>query len=109
MEAIKKKVSVIPTDSGEIGGDVPNRGGVATLFELLKLANRLDLHTKYAQDYKDKNIRYSEMKEDVSTAIFEVLRPIQERRAEIEANFNFCNPTVIGVEPFEFIDLLEMM
>lgn len=88
LETIKKKVSVIPTDSGDMGGEVPKDGGVATLFELLKLANRLDLHTKYAQDYYDKNIRYSDVKNDVSQALFEILEPIQKRRAEIEASFD---------------------
>lgn len=91
LETIKKRLASVPTDSGEIGGDVPTTGGIATLFTLLKVANRLDLHTKYAQDYKDKKIRYSEMKTDVADAIYEVLRPIQERRAEIEKSFDLEN------------------
>jgi tryptophanyl-tRNA synthetase len=88
LETIKKKVSPVPTDSGDLGGEVPKGGGVATLFALLKLANREDLYNKYTQDYKDKNIRYSEMKPAVSEAIYETLKPIQERRREIEENFD---------------------
>jgi tryptophanyl-tRNA synthetase len=88
LDTIKSKIAVVPTDSGTEGGEVPTTGGVATLFSLLKLANRSDLHTKYAQAYADKNIRYSDMKNDVSQAIYDILKPIQEKRAEIESSFD---------------------
>ncbi len=88
LETIKKKLAGVPTDSGELGGEVPTSGGIATLFALLKLANRDDLYTKFAQDYKDKNIRYSELKPQVAEAIYEILKPIQERRARIESSFD---------------------
>lgn len=88
LETIKKKLAGVPTDSGELGGEVPTSGGIATLFALLKLANRDDLYTKFAQDYKDKNIRYSELKPQVAEVIYEVLKPIQERRARIESAFD---------------------
>lgn len=89
LETIKKRLTSVPTDAGDLGGDVPVKGGVATLFALFKLVNREDLYTKYAQDYKNKSIRYSDMKQDLSQAIYEELMPVQERRREIEANFNF--------------------
>ncbi len=88
LEEIKRKLAAVPTDSGILGGEVPSRGGVASLFALLKLANRDDLNTKYAQDYMGKTIRYSEMKSDISEAIFEILKPIQTKRAEIEKSFD---------------------
>jgi tryptophanyl-tRNA synthetase len=88
LETIKKKIAVVPTDSGEIGGDIPKNGGVATLFSLLKLANQEDLYNKYEQNYNAKNIRYSEMKADISQSIYELLLPIQERRREIEEDFD---------------------
>lgn len=91
LEIIKKRIAVVPTDSGDLGGEVPESGGVATLFALLRLAEREDLHNKYTQDYRDKNIRYSDMKGDVADAIFEVLRPIQDRRRDIEENFDLDN------------------
>lgn len=91
LETIKKKISVVPTDSGELGGDVPKTGGVASLFSFLRLFNCDGLYTKYEQDYRDKNIRYSDMKNDVSNVIFEYLEPIQRKRREIEENFDFKN------------------
>lgn len=88
LEEIKGKIAVVPTDSGEVGGDVPESGGVATLFTLLRLFEKNELHTKYTQDYKDKSIRYSDMKEQVSEAIFEELKPIQEKRKKLEQEFD---------------------
>lgn len=88
LETIKKRLASVPTDSGTLGGDVPKTGGVATLFTLLRILNKEDLYNKYAQDYRDKNIRYSEMKPEIADAIFEVLKPIQEKRAEIESSFD---------------------
>lgn len=88
LETIKKRLAAVPTDSGVLGGDVPSVGGVATLFKLLRILNQEDHFNKYSQDYRDKKIRYSEMKEELANIIFEALSPIQERRREIEANFD---------------------
>ncbi len=88
LETIKKRLAAVPTDSGELGGEVPETGGIATLFALLRLFGREDLHNKYEQDYKDKKIRYSEMKEELANIIYEVLKPIQQKRAEIESSFD---------------------
>jgi len=91
LETIKKELAAVPTDSGTLGGEVPESGGVATLFTLLKLSNRQDLYNKYAQDYKDKSIKYSEMKPDVAQALFEILKPIQEKRAKLADSFDLDN------------------
>jgi tryptophanyl-tRNA synthetase len=88
LSTIKQRLATVPTDSGTLGGEVPNAGGVATLFSLMKLVNRDDLYTKYAQDYRDKKIKYFDVKEELSQAIHNELKPLQERRAEIEKNFD---------------------
>lgn len=88
LEEIKKKIAVVPTDSGELGGEVPKDGGVAVLFSLLKLFEKHDLYKKYEQDYEDKSIRYSRMKEDISEVIFNGLKPIQEKRKKLESEFD---------------------
>lgn len=91
LSTIKKALSTVPTDNGDLGGDVPKRGGVASLFSLLKLFDRDDLYTKYAQNYQDKKIRYSEMKEEIAEVIYKYLEPIQKMRAEIEKSFDLDN------------------
>lgn len=88
LEEIKRKIAAVPTDSGTEGGDLPAKGGVAVLFSFLKLFNNSEMYTKYEQDYSAGAIRYSEMKADVSQAIFDVLDPIQQKRREIESTFN---------------------
>ena len=87
-EEIQKKLAGVPTDSGEIGGEVPKSGGVATLFGFLKLFGKDDLYKKYKEDYKNKKIRYSEMKEELSDIVYQALKPIQEKRLEIESSFD---------------------
>ena len=91
LETIKKRLAGVPTDSGELGGEVPKTGGVATLFALFKLFDKTDSYNKYAQDYKDKKIRYSEMKEELANVVYESLKPIADKRSEIEKNFDLDN------------------
>lgn len=90
LETIKKRLAGTPTDSGTIGGDPTSprlRGtGVANLFMLLKIFNLNDEYKKFEQDYKDKKIRYSELKEVLGQAIYKELQPFQERRREFENN-----------------------
>ena len=91
LEEIKKRLASVPTDSGELGGEVPRSGGVAVLFTLLKLLERENLYKKYEDDYKDKKIRYAKMKEELANIIFEHLSPIQKKREEIEKSFDLDN------------------
>lgn len=86
LETIKKRLAATVTDSGTLGGNIPQEGGVANLFTLLRLFGGKELFTKYVQNYHDKNIRYSEMKADLAEKIYEELKPIQEKRKEFEAN-----------------------
>lgn len=85
LETIRKRLAAAPTDSGDKGGMVPNEGGVANLFKLLKLFNP-DAYNKFALDYEKKQIRYSEMKEVLSNEIYKELEPFQKKRKEFENN-----------------------
>lgn len=86
LEAIKSRLAKSPTDSGKEGGEVPKEGGVANLFTLLKLFGDSNLYNKFVQDYRDKKIRYSDMKSVLAGLIYNELKPIQERRKEFEEN-----------------------
>lgn len=79
-DTIRKKIAKVPTDSGVLGGSIPEVGGLASLFKLAYLFGGEDLHQKYVQAYKAKNIRYSEMKSELSEVLYRELRPIQEKR-----------------------------
>lgn len=85
-ETIKSRLAHAPTDSGVIGGPVPEKGNVANLFKLMKLTSSEDMYTKYAQAYEAGNIRYSEMKSDLADSIYEMLSEFRNRRKEYEEN-----------------------
>jgi len=83
-EVIRQKLAKVPTDSGKTGGDLPKEGGVASLFELLKLFEMENEYEKFEKDYKDKKIQYSLLKEALSNRIYESLFEIREKRKEFE-------------------------
>lgn len=86
VEILKKKLAKVVTDSGTTGGDLPKEGGVASLFGLLALFNKDDMHKKFKKDYEAGNIRYGDMKNFLAEAIYEELKPIQEKRKYYEEN-----------------------
>ena len=90
LETIKKRLAAAPTDSGTVGGDPTSprlRGtGVANLFTLLKLFKLDKECAKFEQDYKNKKIRYSDLKDVLARAIFKELQPFQKRREEFVGN-----------------------
>lgn len=86
LETIRKRLAAAPTDSGQLGGQIPQEGGVANLFKLCYLLGGKELHQKYVQDYKEKRIRYSEMKSELADVIYKELNPFQQRRKEFENN-----------------------
>lgn len=86
LATIKAKLAKVPTDSGVIGGSIPQKGGVANLFILAYLFGGKEMHHKYVEDYKEKRIRYGEMKQELAEVLYEQLKPIQEKRREFESN-----------------------
>ena len=86
LETIKKRLAAAPTDSGEVGGKIPATGGVANLFIFLKLFKLDNEYKKFEQDYKDKKIRYTELKEVLAQGIYKELKPFQDRRKRFEEN-----------------------
>lgn len=95
LQTIKDRLAKAPTDSGTEGGDPTSlklRGtSVANLFTLLKQFDKGDLYNKFIQDYRDKIIRYSEMKNTLAELIFEELKSLQERRKEFANDPQFVN------------------
>ncbi|OGH18204.1 MAG: tryptophan--tRNA ligase [Candidatus Levybacteria bacterium RIFCSPLOWO2_01_FULL_37_20] len=94
LATIQKRLASAPTDSGEVGGDIPESGGVANLFSLLRLFAGKEVYSKFMQDYKDKKIRYSELKEVLANAIFKELKPFAEKRKEFEANTKLVDEVI---------------
>lgn len=94
FEILKKKLAKVPTDAGTTKGEVPKTGGVATLFSLLALYNHDDLHKKFKHDYENGVIRYGDMKSVIAEGIFKELKPLCEKRKELEINTSYVDSVI---------------
>lgn len=102
LEAVKKKVARIPTDSGigfikndtyipqdavQDGVHVtPPKGGVKTLMTLIELFEGKEKRETYENQYTTTGIRYADAKKELSEAIHAELKPLQEKRAYFEGH-----------------------
>ncbi|MGB9911645.1 MAG: tryptophan--tRNA ligase [Microgenomates group bacterium] len=80
---IRKKLAAAPTDMGK-GEKVPQVGGVANLLKLVELFEGKEKRKKYEQQYLNEGIKYQQLKEELAEAIFQEIKPIQQRRKEFE-------------------------
>lgn len=83
LDDIKRALAGAPTDSGN-GEKVPDKGGVANLLNLVELFQGEDKRKEYEAQYRGEGIRYSQLKEGLAKAIYEELKPIQEKRMVYE-------------------------
>jgi len=83
LDEIKSKIAKIPTDTGK--GEIIE-GGVKNLFEFVELFQGKEKRNELENQYKSEGVRYGDIKFELSEAIFNELKPIQEKRAEFESN-----------------------
>jgi len=102
LTTIEKRVAKIPTDSGK--GEIreleaesdkhddllyfdqgKESKGVKTLLTLVELFSGENLRRQYEVAYEGEGLRYGDIKKDLAQAIYQELKPIQARRAEILA------------------------
>ncbi|MDH5533148.1 MAG: tryptophan--tRNA ligase [Candidatus Pacebacteria bacterium] len=93
LKTITKKLSKTPTDSGQ-GDCVPTEGGVANLLTLVELFQSEEKRREYEGLYTSSGIRYGDLKKSLAEAISEELKPIQERRIELEANPEYVEQVI---------------
>lgn len=105
FETISKKIAKVPTDSGRgiitlaekdpISLEKVKRYenehneiqlGVASLMEFVELIEGKQRREDYERQYQSEGIRYSEVKKELSEAIYNLLQPIQEKRKYFEEN-----------------------
>lgn len=79
LETIRKKIRSIPTSS-EVGGEIT--GGIKVLFDLLGLFDRDSSHA-FNDLYKDRSLKYVDLKDHIAEKIYMELKPLQERRSQI--------------------------
>lgn len=85
LETIKKKLAKAPTDSGK-GTIDAMPAGVSALLTFVQLFQGKERRMEYIDAYQRDGIRYGELKGELSESIFKELRPIQEKRRELENN-----------------------
>jgi tryptophanyl-tRNA synthetase len=83
LEMIRGKLAGAPTDSGQ-GKELPKEGGVANLLTLVALFMGEEKKKVYEDLYLGSGLKYQELKEELAQAIYEELKPIQERRKYFE-------------------------
>jgi len=83
LETIKNKLAKLPTDSGQ-GRIVPTTGGVSSLLTFVELFLSKGQREECEKLYTSSGLRYKDLKDKLATAIFEELKPIQERRVYFE-------------------------
>lgn len=81
-DEIRKKVRSMPTAT-ESGGEMSS--GVKALFGFANLFIP-DTMEEYHDEFEAGTLRFSDMKDAVAAAIYEELRPLQEKRKELEAD-----------------------
>ena len=60
--------------------------GVKNLFELLRACNKIDEFKTLFEDFKNNNLRYSNLKGEVAEALVELTTPFGERLADLTAH-----------------------
>ncbi|HSA83709.1 MAG TPA: tryptophan--tRNA ligase [Patescibacteria group bacterium] len=106
LETIQKKLAKAPTDSGRgvintqegkkvyytISSSVPDEQsnllakGVEALLKFVELFQGEERRKTYEKLYEGDGIRYGDLKKELAEAIFEELKPIQEKRKYFEEN-----------------------
>lgn len=98
LDEIKKKLAGVPTDSGK-SEIVPSNGGVANLLTFVELFQGKERRKEYEDQYVSSGVRYGELKNELADAVYEELKPIQEKRRELESNPEYVDQVIKdGVE-----------
>lgn len=90
LDTIRKKVARIPTATTSGGEKSP---GVEVLFTLLRLT-AIQQEQEYEKAFADGSLKFSELKEAVAQSIYAELKPIQEKRGELETNPDYLSKVI---------------
>jgi tryptophanyl-tRNA synthetase len=93
LKTIQKRLAGAPTDSGK-GESVPVSGGVANLLKFVELFQGLEKKKEYEKMYLNEGIRYGDVKKKLAEAIYEELKPIQEKRLELEHKTSYVDEII---------------
>ncbi len=92
LDETVKKIRSIPT-STEVGG--PIIGGIKTLFILSEIFLPKNLYQEFKDKYHNKTLKYVELKDTLAQAIYEELKPFQEKRSQIVSNMDYVKKVIL--------------
>lgn len=93
LKTIQKRLAGAPTDSGK-GETVPTTGGVFNLLKFVELFEGLEKRKKYEKKYIEEGIKYGDLKKELADAIYKKLKPIQEKRKELEHKTTYVDEVI---------------
>jgi len=93
LSEITEKIAKMPTDTGK-GNSVPTEGSVKNLLHFVDLFEGPEKKLFYENQYVEAGIKYSELKNDLAQAIYTELKPIQEKRAELEKKPDYIQKVI---------------
>lgn len=91
LEEIIKKIRSVPT-STDVGG--PMIGGIKTLFILAELFFPKKLYEEFKNKYHNKTLKYVELKDTLAQAIYQELKPFQEKRSQIASDISYVKKVI---------------
>ncbi len=97
LETIKSKVAKLPTDlgTGTFIDDKPEKGSaISSVLAYVDLFLGKEKVNKYKKLYTGSGIKYGDLKKELSEAIFEELKPLQEKRKELENNPGYVDKVI---------------
>lgn len=93
LKTIQKRLAAAPTDSGK-GDRIPETGGVTNLLKLVELFESVEKRKMYEKEYVTNGLRYGDLKKELADAIYKELKPIQEKRKELEHKTTYVKDVV---------------
>lgn len=90
LDTIRKKVRSVPTAT-ESGGAMSV--GVKNLFHFLEILNAPGIED-FHQAFETGNLKFVELKDAVTATIYQELRPLQEKRRDLEADPQYVDQVI---------------
>lgn len=97
LETIKSKVAKLPTDSGtgSFSETGPQRGmPLQIVLSFVELFQGKEKVEEYKKLYTTSGIKYGDLKRELSEAIYQELKPLQEKRKELENNPEYVDKVI---------------
>ncbi len=94
-KVIRKKVMKAVTDTGPTEPNSPMPEPIQNLFTIMKAVSTPDTVAYFTDKYNTCEIRYGDMKKQLAEDIVAIIKPINERIKEIDADNEFLKRTVM--------------